>query len=65
MIPENLRALYFLNPMAGILEAYRDVLIHARMPGLYLLPAAVVAVIIFLIGYRSFKRVEFKFADVV
>jgi len=32
MIPENLRTLYFLNPMAGILEAYRDVLIHARMP---------------------------------
>jgi len=65
MVPENLRTLYFLNPMAGILESYRDVLIHARMPGIYLLPAAVVAVIVFWIGYWSFKRVEFKFADVV
>ncbi len=65
MIPEKFRTLYFLNPMAGILESYRDVLIHARMPGIYLLPSAVVAVIVFVIGYWSFKRVEFKFADVV
>ena len=65
MIPEKFRTLYFLNPMAGILESYRDVLIHARMPGIYLLPSAAVAVIVFVIGYWSFKRVEFKFADVV
>ena len=65
LVPENLRTLYFLNPMAGILESYRDVLIRAKMPGIYLLPAAVIAVIVFLIGYWAFKRVEFKFADVV
>ncbi len=65
MIPENLRTLYFFNPMAGILEAYRDVLIHAKLPGIYLLPSAATAAVIFVIGYWAFKRVEFKFADVV
>lgn len=65
MVPKSLRTLYFLNPMAGILESYRDVVIRARIPGIYLLPATVISLIIFIIGYWAFKRVEFKFADVV
>jgi hypothetical protein len=41
------------------------VLIHARIPGVYLLPSAATAAVVFVIGYWAFKRVEFKFADVV
>ena len=65
MVPEKLRPFYFLNPMAGILEAYRDVLLNGRLPGLYLLPSMVVSFIVFIVGYWFFKRVEYLFADIV
>jgi lipopolysaccharide transport system permease protein len=65
MVPEKLRPFYFLNPMAGILEAYRDVLLNGRLPGLYLLPSMVVSFIVFIVGYWFFKRVEILFADIV
>ncbi len=65
MVPEKLRPFYFLNPMAGILEAYRDVLLNGRLPGTYLIPSTVVALVVFLGGYWFFKRVEYLFADIV
>ncbi|HRQ40438.1 MAG TPA: ABC transporter permease [Chloroflexota bacterium] len=65
MVPEQLRTLYFLNPMAGILESYRDILIYQRLPGPYLLQAAIITIAIFLVGSWFFKRVEFRFADII
>jgi lipopolysaccharide transport system permease protein len=64
-VPESLRPLYFLNPMAGVIEAYRDVLLYGRLPGYYLIVSAGMALAIFVIGYWFFKRVEFQFADIV
>lgn len=64
-VPEQFRPYYFLNPMVGIIEAYRDVLIYNRLPGPHLLISAVIALVIFLLGYRFFKRVEFQFADII
>lgn len=65
MVPERLRLLYFLNPMAGVLEAYRDVLLYQHIPGSYLLVSAVIALLICFGGYWFFKQMEFQFADVV
>ena len=65
LVPEWLQPLYFLNPMAGILEAYRDILLHGNAPGMYLISAAVVSFILLIGGYWFFKRVEFLFADIV
>ncbi|MEW5815633.1 MAG: ABC transporter permease [Spirochaetota bacterium] len=65
MIPERFRSFYFLNPMAGILESYRAVLIHGTLPGPYLLFSAAIAVLVFVAGYWFFKRVEFQFADII
>jgi lipopolysaccharide transport system permease protein len=65
LVPEQWQSLYFLNPMAGIVAAYRDVLIYNRLPGNYLLPAAVVSAVILLLGYWFFKRVESQFADII
>jgi lipopolysaccharide transport system permease protein len=65
MVPERLRGLYYLNPMAGVLEGYRDVLIYQRAPGQYLLPSFLLSFAIFILGYWFFKKVEFQFADIV
>lgn len=64
-VPEQYRWLYFLNPMAGILSSYREVLLNQQAPGPYFLLAAVVAVVVFVAGYWFFRRVEPRFADVV
>lgn len=65
MVPEKWQWFYFLNPMSGIIAAYRDVLIYDRLPGTYLLPAVVVSILTFVAGYWFFKRVEFQFADII
>ena len=65
LVPERLQPFYFLNPMAGILESYRDVLLRGTLPGGYLISSAVLSLVIFLVGYWFFKRVEFQFADIV
>ncbi|MCA9968836.1 MAG: ABC transporter permease [Anaerolineales bacterium] len=64
-IPEAYRTLYFLNPMSGILEAYRAVLLNGQMPDATLGTAAIVSFVLLAAGYWFFKRVEFQFADVV
>lgn len=65
LVPEQYRTLYYLNPMAGILEAYRAILLHQTLPGLSLLIAAGEALLVLAFGYWLFKKVEFQFADIV
>jgi lipopolysaccharide transport system permease protein len=66
LIPERFRTYYLLNPMTGIIESYRDVLVKGAGPqGLYIGVAAAGAVFLFILGYFYFKRIEMTFADVV
>jgi lipopolysaccharide transport system permease protein len=65
MVPEHLRSVYFLNPMAGIITAYRDVLLDQTVPGPYLMTAGLVSLAILLGGYWFFRYTEPNFADVI
>ena len=65
VVQERLRAFYFLNPMAGIIESYRAVLLNGNAPEPYLILAGLIALGTLLVGYWFFKRVEFQFADVI
>jgi ABC-type polysaccharide/polyol phosphate export systems, permease component len=65
MVPESLRSVYFLNPMAGILTAYRDIILDGVVPGPYLLISVIEASIVLIVGYWFFKRIEHQFADVI
>ena len=65
IVPESLRPLYFLNPMAGVIHAYRNVLLYETFPDSTLLISAGIAAVILVVGYWFFKRVEYQFADVV
>jgi homopolymeric O-antigen transport system permease protein len=64
-VPPQFRTLYFLNPMAGVIEAYRAVILNQELPGSYFVLSTAVALGILLLGYWFFKRVEFNFADVI
>ena len=66
LVPERLKPFYALNPMAGIIEAYRNLLLHGAAPEFTSLSiAAVVSCVVMVVGLRYFKRVEFKLADVL
>jgi lipopolysaccharide transport system permease protein len=64
-VPAPYRPYFALNPMVGVLEAYRAVLLRGDHPGPEFAVAAVSSLLAFLVGYALFKRVEFKFADIV
>lgn len=64
-LPEQWHFVYFLNPMAGVVIAYRAVLLNNTVPDSSLWLAGVTAFAILIIGYIFFKRVEHRFADVV
>lgn len=64
-VPEQFRLFYLLNPMAGVIDAYRAILLHHTLPGPTLLISATIACVTLFGGYWFFKRVEFQFADVV
>lgn len=65
VVPEQLQPFYFLNPMAGAIEAYRAVLLYQQKPDPHLFISALASSVILLAGYWFFKRVEFQFADIV
>jgi lipopolysaccharide transport system permease protein len=65
-VPKDAQPWFRLNPMAGLMESFRDVLIAGRAPQLDLLvPAMVGAVAVLFIGGWYFSAVESRFADVV
>ena len=66
LVPERFRALYMLNPMAGLIDSYRRIILQAQWPeATYLLTASVVSVVVFLFAYIYFKRAEAVFADII
>jgi len=66
LVPERYRTLYFLNPMAGIIDGYRRTLLEGQPPmsGNMLL-GAIVTLVLLVIGYRFFKQAEPRFADLI
>jgi len=66
LVPERLQPYYFLNPMAGIIDGYRRVLVMAEAPRLPALGLALlVSGLIMFSSYAFFKRTEPLFADLI
>lgn len=66
IVPEKYRMLYALNPMVGIIDSYRNVIIHGLAPNWeYLLISFIITILTFFCSYKIFKRLEMKFADVI
>ncbi|MGO9662534.1 MAG: ABC transporter permease [Polyangia bacterium] len=66
LVPERWRALYGLNPMAGVVEGFRWALLGREAPlgRAFFVSIGVVAVVM-LTGLAYFRRMERTFADVV
>ncbi len=65
-VPDRLRGVFALNPMAGLVDGYRAVLLHGHAPdAALLLTSAAVSLLTLILGWAYFHRVEAYFADVI
>jgi lipopolysaccharide transport system permease protein len=66
LVPAKWRALYGLNPMAGVVEGFRWALLgKTEAPGAMLWVSVAVVIVILIGGLYYFRRMEQEFADVV
>ncbi|MCJ7619189.1 MAG: ABC transporter permease [Anaerolineae bacterium] len=65
LVPEQWRAWYGLNPMAGVVEGFRWALLGKEPPGPLLAVSIAVVVLLLIGGLYYFRRMEKTFADVV
>ena len=67
IIPEKLRMLYYLNPMAGVIDGFRWCFFGDKTPiywtGMFI--SLAVIIIFLLIGVRTFRKMERSFADLI
>lgn len=67
VIPDNWRLIYSINPMVGAIDGFRWAILGGHtplyLPGLGL--SVVLAIILFWLGLRYFRKTERIFADVI
>src|SRR5215213_1397234 len=65
-VPQRFRSLYILNPLVGVIENFRRVVLQGVQPDFQSLAiSAIVAAILLPLTYLFFKRVEATMADVI
>ena len=67
IIPQKFRMLYYLNPMAGVIDGFRWCFFGDRTPIYWtgMLLSLTVIIIFLLIGIRTFRKMEKNFADLI
>jgi lipopolysaccharide transport system permease protein len=65
-VPQRIRLLYELNPMVGIIENFRRVLVQGGgLDSRSFAISALISIVLLTAGYIYFKRVEATIADIV
>jgi len=66
VVPERFAFWYSLNPMAGVVENFRRVILqHGAMNLMVLLPGVIVCLLLLPLAYLYFKTAEATMADVI
>lgn len=66
IIPEKFRGLIALNPLSGIIEAFRSAILTTHQVDWHLLLISlVITLFILIIGFIYFRKTEHVFADIV
>lgn len=66
LFPTQYRWIFQLNPMAVIINAYRQTILGGQSPNFTsLFIANIVSILLLFLGYRIFRKLEGLFADVV
>lgn len=65
-VPARLRPLYMLDPMVGVIDNFRQVVLRGVAPNFRSLTvSAVISVVLLFVSYLYFKHVEATMADVI
>lgn len=65
MIPESIRPLYGLNPMAGVIEGFRWALLGTEVPGSMIFVSVGVVIVLLVSGMFYFRKMEQYYADII
>lgn len=67
IIPEKFKLLYYINPMAGVIDGFRWCFFGDKTPLNWngMLISVAVIIIFLLIGIRTFRKMEKSFADLI
>lgn len=65
MIPANLRWVLYANPLAPCIICWRGVLLDGALPPAFFATASAWAAAIAFVGYRVYRRLEWRFAELV
>jgi lipopolysaccharide transport system permease protein len=64
-LPDKVRSLVVLNPMVGLVEAFRAAALGGPMPWAQLISSSVIGVAMVVGGCLYFRRIEDSFADTI
>lgn len=64
-LPKSWQLIYGLNPMVGVIEGFRWVLLGTEPPGALMVVSIIIIVVLLISGAFNFRRMERIFADVV
>ncbi|MEO5366629.1 MAG: ABC transporter permease [Magnetococcus sp. WYHC-3] len=65
-VPERWRSLFDLNPLVGLIEGFRSVILQGQTPDMHLLGGSLVGVfLVWLLAWPLFRSVSRHFADVL
>jgi lipopolysaccharide transport system permease protein len=65
LVPAELRTIYALNPMAGVVEGFRWALLGGPRPDTAIFLSAAATIVILVGGIIYFRRVERTLADMI
>jgi ABC-type polysaccharide/polyol phosphate export permease len=65
LVPPSWRALYFVNPMSGVVEGFRWALVGTPWPGSEVFISLATSTLVFVGGVAYFELAERRFADVI
>jgi lipopolysaccharide transport system permease protein len=64
-VPFRYKPLYMLNPMVGMIENFRNVLLRGTAPDSSLFIAIAISIPLLFVSYVYFKQIETTMADVI
>jgi lipopolysaccharide transport system permease protein len=65
MIPERYQRLIYLNPLSALMTSWRNLFLNGTLDPVSLIVSLVYSGSVFLIGYTVYKKLSWKFAEVL
>lgn len=66
VIPDRFFKLVLANPLTGLVDSYRKILLQGQPPNFYYLSSSLITgVILLFAGYWFYKKVDKRFADII